>query len=1174
MMLISIIDSIFDVLLDPLLSESFCNEVVSIVLFELSHIPTTLYPYFVYRILYMMEKCDDAVNLASVFNLLPKMIETIETLDQITCNEILYEGHEFKKHAIEHICKIKWSPLWSLSLISNLKEIKIPAENMRALIKTVNAHMKDIPTESIPSIAHQYLSFSTACAPYLKHILSGIIDIFDAFDTQANESNLNELKESAGTFMITFGMACQRDPNLSKEFVKRMKSAKDLSTFSIALLMGISRSISHDDHGRNSLYENIMDVFNEKLSSSIHSQKNSPLFLKIKNVVTFSKNGWEYCVNGLLALGYYLIEYDTKSHDHGINALGKEILYEMFEFHELIRTSLMNRINSKIMNNDSKAIAYIDVLGLIIPKAPQEMFPHVKKIKETLDFASLIDANIVSELIGAIYPLMRMQTSLKDHIILVLRKTMLSREEKPRITAISGLVELIKNLLDSNDQSDTIPELFGIIRRGLSQQWNIREHLYINLLNIFKESFDPKHEMTACSTKTREILVEMLENHLSSHQYSSPIGFPFDLEKSTLKDGTVIRLQDSLPLLLNVIQNIVTQDASHDYYSTGSLSNYLDQKVEEISRLKDITVEGSFNLKTVNGAYNHEIVYIRVCICEILIEYIIMNKKRKLYIYLIKLFEFIVKNRQQITSSMVRKKSEEEAEAKELVKYDTDKKVTNALLRPSMWSLSFYLNIFEKIHKTTEDDPSLLSLLKDPLFKVYLFQGCLHYIKSVDNITPCGLYAISTSVKIPKFCFEISKYYVYSITNALEDQANVLLYSEGLLQSLNHWKALKMNTEGLKNLTIFLSQSVRLCKSLPRAKTISAIYHKYIKTNTTDQNVMKKLVGQFVLMTLEWMKLFHEKRKWKEVYGFLSIVSFLIEYVDLECLKEVFQWIQIILKEPIDNTNLMLKFVTLFWRIGFIEGFFKEDLIEFVESIFYFRGASDANLSATQVADEIAYKCISDSTTHPILSIIVKRLDSALTYLEIESKPIAFDSDDCQDISTKILQDLQNIVSILLLIVIIRIPYNSCRSFAVLLNKYFRSICSITSKLRLMKVQEVPLEFEKLIQASAILTDKVYLFVTYWQNKGIEDEMQESTGKKRKKSNHYSQVVPNMVYWMERLQTQFIMKIDRSIGSQLMDYFIKNASRDWKIILEVNMGDSKRHKFLDEDDASSEGDIA
>ncbi|KAG0630407.1 hypothetical protein M758_1G176000 [Ceratodon purpureus] len=146
------------------------------------------------------------------------------------------------------------------------------------------------------------------------------------------------------------------------------------------------------------------------------------------------------------------------------------------------------------------------------------MLDHGSRLKECLDYFTFLPSNPASSIIRALCPLFQLSRDLQDYTILVLRKSMFSREESTRMIAAEGLLDLIiadkqsRVHLNRNSESESwlrmsmseasssqsvsqqvprrglsgrnknlLQELLGLLRRCLSQQVCVREILYKRL---------------------------------------------------------------------------------------------------------------------------------------------------------------------------------------------------------------------------------------------------------------------------------------------------------------------------------------------------------------------------------------------------------------------------------------------------------------------------------------------------------------------------------------------------------------------------------------------------------------------------------------------------------------------------------------------------------------------
>lgn len=239
--------------------------------------------------------------------------------------------------------------------------------------------------------------------------------------------------------------------------------------------------------------------------------------------------------------------------------LGHNILLETFKLQKIVRPQVLEQILSRILTKSENATHYIDLLSQITSESPQELLDFSQKIKESFDYISYLNPMIAEGFLRAVKPLIQFNPSFQDHIILVLRKSIFSREQNARLIAVSGFLLLLQTLTETQQSENVSFEILSFLKRCLSQQASIRETLYKGLSDIFitmpflaEPIFDillsqikkyltsnpPGIVLEACLDKDSQQIVEPLHHLLNCilkclnhHQATNPPSASFHLLK-------------------------------------------------------------------------------------------------------------------------------------------------------------------------------------------------------------------------------------------------------------------------------------------------------------------------------------------------------------------------------------------------------------------------------------------------------------------------------------------------------------------------------------------------------------------------------------------------------------------------------------------------------------------
>lgn len=69
----------------------------------------------------------------------------------------------------------------------------------------------------------------------------------------------------------------------------------------------------------------------------------------------------------------------------------------------------------------------VELLSSTVMSAPQRLLESSTKVREVFDYLAFLLPSTAEELLKAIHPLLKLSMSLRDSLILVLRKAMFSR---------------------------------------------------------------------------------------------------------------------------------------------------------------------------------------------------------------------------------------------------------------------------------------------------------------------------------------------------------------------------------------------------------------------------------------------------------------------------------------------------------------------------------------------------------------------------------------------------------------------------------------------------------------------------------------------------------------------------------------------------------------------------
>ncbi|PNI42770.1 FANCI isoform 15, partial [Pan troglodytes] len=582
-----------------------------------------------------------------------------------------------------------------IQLTSMFKDVPLTAEEVEFVVEKALSMFSKMNLQEIPPLVYQLLVLSSKGSR--KSVLEGIIAFFSALDKQHNEEQSGdelldvvtvpsgELRHVEGTIILHIVFAIKLDYELGRELVKHLKvgqqgdSNNNLSPFSIALLLSVTRIQRFQDQVLDLLKTSVVKSFKDLqlLQGSKFLQNLVPhrsyVSTMILEVVKNSVHSWDHVTQGLVELGFILMDsYGPKKvldgktietspslsrmpNQHACK-LGANILLETFKIHEMIRQEILEQVLNRVVTRASSPIShFLDLLSNIVMYAPLVLQSCSSKVTEAFDYLSFLPLRTVQRLLKAVQPLLKVSMSMRDCLILVLRKAMFANQLDARKSAVAGFLLLLKNFkvlgsLSSSQCSQSLSvsqvhvdvhshynsvanetfclEIMDSLRRCLSQQADVRLMLYEGFYDVLRRN----------SQLANSVMQTLLSQLKQFYEPKPDLLPPLKLEACILTQGDKISLQEPLDYLLCCIQHclawykntvIPLQQGEEEEEEEEAFYKDLDDILESItnrmikSELEDFELDKSadFSQSTSIGIKNNICAFLVMGVCEVLIEY-------------------------------------------------------------------------------------------------------------------------------------------------------------------------------------------------------------------------------------------------------------------------------------------------------------------------------------------------------------------------------------------------------------------------------------------------------------------------------------------------------------------------------------------------------------------------
>uniref|UniRef100_A0A8D2CLV0 FA complementation group I n=1 Tax=Sciurus vulgaris TaxID=55149 RepID=A0A8D2CLV0_SCIVU len=1162
------------------LQKEVASEIIGLLMLEAYHFPGLL-------LIELANEFIDAIKEGSLLNgksleLLPIILTALATKkENLSYGKGELSGEECKKQLINTLCSGRWDQQYVIQLTSMFKDVPLTAEELELVVGKVLRMFSKLNLQEIPPLVYQLLVLSSKGSR--RSVLDGIITFFNELDKQHNEEQSGdelldlvtvpsgELRHVEGTIILHIVFAIKLDCELGRELLKHVKAGQqgdsnNLCPFSIALLLSVTR-IPRFEEQKTSIVKSFKD--HQLLQGSKFLQNLVPhrscVSTMILEVVKNSVHSWDHITQGLVELGFILMDsYGPKKILEGKTIetssslfktpnqhtckLGANILLETFKIHEMIRQEILEQVLNRVITRASSPIShFLDLLSNIIMYAPLVLQSCSSKVTEAFDFLSFLPLQTVQGLLKAVQPLLKVSVSMRDSLILVLRKAMFASQLDARKSAVAGFLLLLKNFkvlgsLSSSQCSQSIGvsqvhvdihsrynsvanetfclEIMDSLRRCLGQQADVRLMLYEGFYDVLRRN----------SQLANSIMQTLLSQLKQFYEPKPDVLPPLKLEACILTQGDQVSLQEPLDYLLCCIQHCLAWYKSRvmplhqgDEEEEEGFYQELDDILESItnrmikSELEDFELDKSadFSQSTGVGIKNNISAFLVMGVCEVLIEYnfSISNFSKNKFEEVLSLFMCYKKLSDILSEKAGKGKAKMTNKTNDSflsMKFVSD--LLTALFRVLLWRyISIPTSVEESAKKEKGKNISLLCL--EGLQKIFsavqqFYQPKIQqFLRALDVTDQEGDEGEDADVSVTqRAAFQIRQFQ-RSLLNLLSSEEEEFNSKEALLLVSILFNLSKLLEPSSPQFVQVLSWTSKICKENSRE----------------DASFCKSLMNLlFSLHVLYKSPVTLLRDLSQDIHGQLGDID-----QDVEVEKT--------------NHFAMVNLRTAAPTICLLVLSQAEKVLEEVDWLI--------TKCKGQVSQETLSAEASSQATpqnNPAEKAIIIQLGTLLTFFH-ELVQTALPSGSCVDTLLK----------------------NLCKMYTILtaLVRYYLQVCRSSGG--------IPKNMEKLVKLSGShLTPLCYSFISYVQNK--KGNNLKYTGEKKKEKTavatamarvlRETKPIPNLIFAIEQYE-KFLIHLSKKSKVNLMQHMKLSTSRDFKIkgnILDMVLGE-------DVEDESEEG---
>uniref|UniRef100_A0A8C0M6Y6 FA complementation group I n=1 Tax=Canis lupus familiaris TaxID=9615 RepID=A0A8C0M6Y6_CANLF len=1137
------------------LQKEVASEIIGLLMLEAHNFPGPLLVELAREFVGAIE--EGSLTNGKSLELLPIILTALVANKNLAYGKGVLSGEECKKQLINTLCSGRWDRQYVIQLTSMFKDVPLTAEEVEFVMEKVLRMFSKLNLQEIPPLVYQLLVLSSKGSR--RRALEGIITFFSELDKQHNEEQSGdelldlvtvpsgELRHVEGTVILHIVFAIKLDCELGRELLKHLKAGQDFSNnicpFSIALLLSVTRIQRYEEQVFDLLKASVVKSFKDlqllqgsKFLQNLVTQR-SCVSTMILEVVKNSVHSWDHVTQGLVEFGFILMDsygpkkildgktIETSSslskipNQHACK-LGANILLETFKIHEMIRQEILEQVLNRVVTRASSPIShYLDLLSSIIMYAPLVLQSCSSKVTETFDYLSFLPLQTVQGLLKAVQPLLKVSMSVRDSLILVLRKAMFASQLDARKSAVAGFLLLLKNFkvlgsLSSSQCSQSIGvsqvhvdvhsrynsvanetfclEIIDSLRRCLGQQADVRLMLYEGFYDVLRRN----------SQLANSIMQTLLSQLKQFYEPEPDVLPPLKLEACILTQGDRISLQEPLDYLLCCVQHCLVwyksrvmplqQEEEEEEGFYQDLEDMLESVTSRMikSELEDFELDKSadFSQNSGVGIKNNICASLVMGICEVLIEYnfSISNFSKNKFEEVLSLFMCYKKLSDILNEKAGKGKAKTANKMDSFLSMKFVSDLLTALFRVLLWRYTSIPTSVEDLGKK-EKGKSISLLCLEGLQKIFsavqqFYQPKIHHFLRALDVTDNEGEEAEGSVS-HRAAFQIRQFQ-RCLLNLLSQEED--FDSKEALLLVTVLSNLSRLLEPSSPFVQMLSWTLKICK----------------ENSWEDASFCKGLMNLlFSLHVLYKSPVTLLRDLSQDIHGHLGDID-----QDIEVEKT--------------NHFAMVNLRTAAPTVCLLVLSQAEKVLEEVDWLI-------TKLKG-QVSQEILSEEASSQATlpnHPVEKAIIMQLGTLLTFFH-ELVQTALPSGSCVDI---LLKDL-------------------CKMYTILtaLVRYYLQVCQSSGGI--LK------NMEKLVKLSGShLTPLCYSFISYIQNKS---QSLTCTGEKKGKAPavatamarvlRETKPIPNLIFAIEQYE-KFLIHLSKKSKVNLMQHMKLSTSRDFKI---------------------------
>ncbi|CAH0559213.1 unnamed protein product [Brassicogethes aeneus] len=473
-------------------------------------------------------------------DLLPEVLNVLIEREHIEHNDIEYTGPEFKTTFIDTLCMTDWSPNIITSLTSMFIEMPLTKDEHLKVVNKLGMYIEKLTPLEVPAFIHQILKLcknNSIRSIFLKlqnyfgvRIYEQNIDSDNNSDStvldEIESSSSQDTIEAESTVLYHIHTSASLGHECIQDYISSLKNLLKspeyiLHPFQLTLLFTIATISHYEDTIFELIRPAIVRCYQEEIKKNNSSwyKEMIPTNFKVEDVfgkvIHFSLTNRDLTLQAMVNFAFVLLRIgsglgrDAMAERQWI--IGNMILLKIIKRKRNIAPNIIQMLSNNIVTGHN-VTQYIECLYILSRSFPLLMIENQSCIVEMMESLSQMPGPVANQLLDAITPLTKVSPTIRDHLIILLRKSLYSRILGTRQMAVSGFLKLLSIMKISSlailSQSTSSTgsftsghSLFTQLSLNRSSQSTLssfsNEALCLEVLSILKRCFMQQAEVKA-----------------------------------------------------------------------------------------------------------------------------------------------------------------------------------------------------------------------------------------------------------------------------------------------------------------------------------------------------------------------------------------------------------------------------------------------------------------------------------------------------------------------------------------------------------------------------------------------------------------------------------------------------------------------------------------------------